>query len=267
MKMRHETTLHSKPRLLLDGLVFPEGPRWHDGKLWLADVQARRVLAVRLNGSYEVIQVFGDDSPSGLGFLPDGTPLVVSQHKRHVMRIDKDGLRLHADLSSIPGDRLNDMAVDALGRAYVGNIVPLGNVSEIVPVEQERRDDGLIPVNLDGSCKLVAKPLIGVNGTVITPDQKTLIVAETRAHRLTAFDIEGDGTLSNRRLYAETDSGFPDGIALDVEGAIWLGSPHSFEFLRVRKGGGVTDRIQLPKNTWGVACALGGADYRTLFLC
>jgi sugar lactone lactonase YvrE len=253
--------------LLLDGLVFPEGPRWKDGKLWFSDAPSKRVLTVDLAGMVQTIHTLTDDTPSGLGFMPDGSLLVVSQHKRQLLRLGEHGVSVHAELSEFPGDHLNDMAVDARGRAYVGMILRTGDETQSKPVEQERRCGSLILVTPDGCAQVVERPLHGVNGTIVTPDQKTLIVAETRAHSLTAYDIERDGSLSNRRDYAHTDGCFPDGIALDLEGAIWIVFPHSFEFLRIAKGGGVLERISLRKGTWGTACALGGPERRTLFMC
>ena len=250
-----------------EGLVFPEGLRWRGGKLWLSDTPTKRVLTVELDGKLEVAETLTDDTPSGLGFMPDGSLLIVSQHKRQLLLRRRPGqVSVHADLSAFPGDHLNDMAVDARGRAYVGMILRTGDETVTKPVEEEGRSDSLILVDEHGKAEMVARPLHGVNGTVVTPDQKTLIVSETRAHRLTGYDIESDGRLVNRRDYAMCDTGFPDGIALDAEGAVWLGSPHSSEFLRVAKGGGVLQRISLPKGTWGVACALGGPSLKTLFM-
>jgi sugar lactone lactonase YvrE len=241
----------------LDQLAFPESPRWHDGALWFSDFYTHRVQRVGLNGRREtVVEVPGQ--PSGLGWLPDGRLLVVSMTDRRLLRLDAQGLTEVADLSALAPFHCNDMVVDAKGRAYIGNF------GFDFASRQAPRSTGLILVQPDGQARLVAQDLHFPNGTVITPDGRTLIIGETYAARLTAFDIAEDGSLSGRRVWAALDKTSPDGICLDAEGAIWLASPTSREVIRVREGGEVTHRLPTPGQA--VACMLGGPDRRTLFV-
>jgi sugar lactone lactonase YvrE len=244
---------------LAEGLVFPEGPRWHGERLWVADLFARRVVRIDLDGTVETVAEL-DDMPSGLGFLPDGTPIVVSMHKRQLFSISDQRLRLHADLGGIGGDFLNDMVVDARGRAYVGRRFnkPASGWGSISP-------EAIVLVDEDRSIRVVAENLFGPNGTVITPDHRTLIVAESHAGRLTAFSIADDGSLTDRRLFATVD-GIPDGICLDADGAIWVGLSKFAAFVRVREGGEIAERIELSGGRYAIACMLGGPGRLTLFL-
>ena len=249
--------------VLLDGLVFPEGPRWHDGKLWFSDIHAYKVMAVDLEGRSEVVASV-PQHPSGLGFLPDGHLLVVSVLDRLLLRLDPDGLHTHADLNVLDSVLPNDMVVNEDGRAYIGDVA--FEISAGPP-----RPGNVILVTADGNVRLAAEGLSYPNGMVITPDGKTLIVAETIGRRLTSFDIAPDGSLSGRRPFADLATGaiggaHPDGICLDAEGAVWASSPPTSEFVRVREGGDITHRIPVP-GKWAVACMLGGEDRRTLFLC
>ena len=244
-------------KVLLDGLMFTEGPRWHDGKLFFSDMHAHKVLSVDLEGKAQTI-VEVPTWPSGLGWLPDGRMLIVSMTDRKVLRLDPDGLKTHADLGALASFYCNDMVVDGKGRAYVGNFgYDLLSGAPQKPAE-------LILVNPDGSARVAADGFDFPNGTVISPDGKTLVVGESMGHRLTAFDIQSDGSLTNRRLFADLGEGVPDGIALDAEGAIWVASPMSKELLRVRDGGAVAERIAF--DTMPIACALGGPERRTLFM-
>jgi len=241
------------------GLAFPEGPRWHDGALWLSDFYQRRVLRVTEDGQVRtVVDVPGQ--PSGLGWLPDGRLLVVSMNDRRLLRLDGNALVEVADLSGLAAWPCNDMLVDGEGRAYIGNFgfdllarAPFASTS-------------LLMVTPDGRAQVAAGDMHFPNGTVLTPDGRTLIVAESHGQRLTAFDVGAGGTLANRRVWAQlAGKGVgPDGICLDAEGAIWMASPVSREVLRVREGGEVTDRI--PTEGQAVACMLGGDDRRTLFV-
>lgn len=249
-----------EPQLLLDGLVFPEGPRWHDGRLWVSEMQGPRprVIAVDLDGRAEDI-VDVPAHPSGLGWLPDGRLLVVSMLDQKVLRLDPGGLVLHADLSPFAGGECNDMVVDPDGNAYVGNFgFDFRNGAPEKPTV-------LILVRPDGAASPVARDLVFPNGAVITPDRRTLIVGETFGRRLTAFEIRDDATLGPARLFADVAPAVPDGICLDEEGAVWVASPTTAEFLRVRDGGEVADRIPVPGRS-AIACMLGGPDRRTLFL-
>ena len=247
------------PRPLLDGLLFPEGPRWREGRLWFSDQHGHEVAAVDLTGRRETMASV-EAQPSGLGWLPDGRLLVVSMMDRKVLRLDGNVLATHADLSGHATFHCNDMVVDAQGRAYVGNFGwDLFGGGAPTPAL-------LVMVSPDGSVRVVADELMFPNGSVITPDGRTLVVAETAGLRLTAFDIAADGSLSNRRVWAQLDV-MPDGICLDAAGCIWLAVPTTpGGFLRVAEGGRVVDRLDLPDHG-GFACMLGGADGLDLFLC
>ena len=243
--------------VLLEGLAFPEGPRWHDGVLWFSDMHSQRVMTVDLDGNAETIVEVAND-PSGLGWLPDGRLLVVSMRDRKLLRLDAGGLREVADLSGIATHHCNDMVVDVRGRAYVGNFgAALDSGAAMIPA-------AIALVDTDGSVRVAAEDLMFPNGAVITPDGRTFIVGESFAARLTAFDIEDDGSLTNRRLWAQLENALPDGCCLDAEGAIWVASPISAEVLRVREGGEVAERIAV--DTQAIACMLGGDDRRTLFV-
>ncbi len=255
--------MSSETRVLLEGLTFPEGPRWHDGKLWFSDMQSQRVLTVDLQGSRETVAEVAQD-PSGLGWLPDGTLLVVSMQDRRLLAVDGEQQRVVADLSELAGGPCNDMVVDAAGRAYIGNIgsyTPL-SVDNVPPPTV------MVRVDPDGTTSVAADDLAFPNGTVITPDGSTLIVAETFAARLTAFDVGDDGSLSNRRVWAQLDGAFPDGICLDAEGAIWVADagPEGHRVLRVFEGGRIERTISVGQWT-AYACMLGGPNRRTLFIC
>jgi len=242
--------------VLIDGLVFPESPRWHNGKLWFSDMHAHRVMTIDLNGNAEtVVEVPGQ--PSGLGWLPDGRLLVVSMTDRRLLRLDPAGLAEVADLRKLASFHCNDMVVDQQGRAYVGNFgFDLIEQQPFAPAE-------IVLVTPDGDARVVADEMAFPNGTVITPDGRTLIVGETLGQRLTAFDIEPDGSLTGRRIWAEIEQATPDGICLDAENAIWVASPLSGEVLRLHEGGEVTHRVKV--TTQAFACMLGGSDRRTLF--
>ena len=244
--------------VLLDGLAFPEGPRWRDGKLWFSDMHGDRVMSVDLEGRSEtVVEVPG--RPSGLGWLPDGRLLVVSMVDRRLLRLDPGGLTQVADLSALASFHCNDMVVDAQGRAYVGNFGY--DVHGGAPV----KNAALVLVAPGGEARVVADDLRFPNGTVITPDGRTLVVGETLGQRLTAFDIEDDGSLGGRRVWAQLEGAFPDGICLDAEGGIWVANAAGTEVLRVLEGGELTHRLSV--STHAFACMLGGPDRRTLFVC
>ena len=248
-----------QPRILLDDLSFPEGPRWYNATLWF--VNGGTVCRVDLDGRMESVAPI-EGGGSGIGFLADGTPIVVSMQGRRLMRLTGNGPELHSDLQHFPGDFLNDMVVDGQGFAYVGTRRQ-GMTPTFAPHSKAEELDALILVQPDGSAGVAADSLISPNGAVISPDGKVLIVAETYGHRLTRFDRAADGSLHGRRVFAEVPGCFPDGICLDAEGAVWFGSPYTDEFIRVREGGDIADRVQLPT---GVACALGGPRRDILFL-
>ena len=248
----------TKPKVLLDGLVFAEGPRWHDGRLWLSDMHGHKVLAVTPEGRAETIAEM-PGRPSGLGFLPDGTPIAVSMADRRLVRLTSEGPKPYADLSSLVSGDPNDMVVDAKGRAYVGNFgFDLLGGAEMKAAE-------LVLVEPGGAARVVADELQFPNGMVITPDGSKLIVAETFGGRLAAFDIRIDGSLVRRANFAEIGERTPDGIALDAEGCVWASCFNEGEFIRVAEGGEIRETIALDGRR-AVACALGGPNRRTLFL-
>ena len=242
-----------------DDLLFPEGPRWHDGAFWFSDMYAREVCRIDSEGNRSVVaKVPG--CPSGLGWLPDGRLLVVSMEDHRVLRQEADGsLSEFADLSALAVHRSNDMVVDSRGRAYVGNFG-----LDLVGGEAPRKTN-LILATPEGEVREVANEISFPNGAVITPDGGTLILGETFAQQLSAFDIAADGSLENRRVWASVPGVAPDGICLDAEGAVWVASPISAEVVRVREGGTILERI--PVETQAFACMLGGAAGTTLFVC
>ena len=244
--------------VLLDGLCFGEGPRWHRAALWLSDMHARQVLRVSADGAAEVVCEV-EHWPSGLGWLPDGDLLVVSMTDRRLLRWDGARLHEHADLANLASFHCNDMVVDAGGRAYVGNFgFDLHARQQPAPAE-------LICVEPDGRARVVAGELQFPNGTVITPDGRSLIVGESWGARLTAFDILDNGDLANRRIWSELPEGaLPDGICLDEGGGIWCASPSSNECLRQLQGGEVTHRVAVAQGAF--ACMLGGDDGHTLYI-
>jgi sugar lactone lactonase YvrE len=243
---------------LLTGLCFGEGPRWHNNQLWFSDMHAHQVLTVDADGTTDaVLEV--ENQPSGLGWLPDGDLLVVSMTDRRILRWDGTRISEHADLAGLASFFCNDMVVDKQGRAYVGNF------GFDLHAGEPQKPAELICVEPDGSARIVADDVLFPNGTVITPDAGTLIVAETFASRLTAFDIESNGNLGNRRVWAELpDGAVPDGICLDSEGGIWSASPSTNECLRQIEGGQVTHRVAVDRGAF--ACMLGGSDGTTLYI-
>jgi sugar lactone lactonase YvrE len=247
------------PELFADGLTFPEGPRWYESELWLSDIHAHKVLAFSPEGHRRTVAEV-PQRPSGLGFHPDGTPIVVSVRDKRLLKIDPaGGTSLLADLADFPGNFLNDMVVDQEGRAYVGYRHDRG-----YSTLTDHRSEGVILVTRDGSARLAADGMSGPNGSVVTPDGKTLIVAESHASRLTAFDIAADGSLDNRRVFAELEAGV-DGCCLDADGQVWVAARG--ECQRYQEGGEVTARVTpVSPGFHPLACALGGQDRRTLYI-
>lgn len=259
----------TRPITLRDGFVFPEAPRWHEGRLWFSDIQAHRLMTLSPDGVAEIIADF-DDEPSGLGFLPDGAPVVALRRQRILVRLDGDGHGTHADLSEYTGPAvgsgppphdymLNDMVVSESGHCFVDLYYRRDHDDAGLPL-----GEALLCVGPDGSHRIAADALLGPNGIAITSDGATLIVAEMAARRLTAFTLSNQGVLSNRRVFADLGEHRPDGICLDAEGAVWVAAPGSKQVLRVREGGGVADSIAMESAP--VACMLGGDDRRTLFI-
>lgn len=244
--------------VIATGLSFPEGPRWHNGAFYFSDFHTHRVLRIATDGSLETV-VDVPNRPSGLGWRPDGTLLVVSMVDRRLMALADGGLQPVADLVHATGN-CNDMVVDARGRAYVGNFGFDRHAGETAITTCVQR------VDPDGSVHVAADDLFFPNGTVITPDGGTLVVAETYGHRLTAFDVAADGSLSHRRVWADLDGGFPDGICLDAAGAIWIADPRNKCCRRVLEGGQI-DRTIPTGDLGAYACMLGGEDRRTLYIC
>lgn len=263
-------------RTLAHQVYFGEGPRWRSGRLWFSDFYAHRVCSVDLAGDLrtelELAQPELKSRPSGLGWMPDGSLLVVRMELRQLWRRWPDGrFALHADLTGHSAHLCNDMVVDAQGRAYVGNfgfdldaeIHARGAESVIADHPQT----GLALVQPDGTVSDAApgERFSFPNGMVITPDGATLIVGETLGGRLTALDIGADGTLSNRREWAPTWPRIPDGICLDASGAIWIANPLAPECALIAPGGEVLDVVE----TDGLpcfACMLGGPEGKHLFM-
>jgi sugar lactone lactonase YvrE len=249
-----------QPRVLLDGLAMPESPRWHDGRLWFSNWGTRQIVAVDPDGSSEVVGEGSDGLGWATNWLPDGRMLVTGPH---LTRIEPDGSRvLHADLSDISPHGWSEITVDGRGNAYVNTIN--FDFAEFNEALTSGKAPGKIAlVTQEGEAREAANELAFPNGMVVTPDNKVLVVAESFAARLTAFDIADDGTLSRRRVWAEGVA--PDGICLDADGCIWASTAHGAnDCARFREGGEVLERIQLDGPCF--ATMLGGPDRRTLFM-
>ena len=252
--------------LLTDGLHFGEGPRWHQGRLWFSDFYDHAVRSVDEAGQVRT-ELEIDDQPSGLGWLPDGRMLVVAMHRRQLLRVDPDGIKVHAELSGVAAHLTNDMVVDASGRAYVGNFgfdldreLKAHGVESVIASHPTAK---LARVDPNGRVQVAADDMHFPNGCVITPDGRTLIVAETLAMRLTAFDIAPDGSLSNRRVLASLGMRAPDGICLDANGHVWVANAIAPECVLVAPGGEIVETVRTTRPCF--ACMLGGADRRTLY--
>ena len=234
-----------QPRTLLTGLGFGESPRWHDGRLWFCNWGFGEVMALGLDGTSEVMARIPTTIPFSIDWLPDGRLLVVSGQEALLLRQEPDGsLVTHADLTGLDSV-FNEIVVDGRGNAYVNG----GTIALVTP---------------DGSARQVAGGLEFGNGMAVTPDNATLIVAESHGNRLTAFDIAADGGLSGRRVWADLGRGVPDGICIDADGAVWYADVPNRRCVRVREGGEVLQTIDLDRG--GFACMLGGEDGRTLFM-
>lgn len=237
------------PTPLADGFCFGEGPRWFEGLLWFSDMLGAAVHTVTLQGAMTTLPVPGH-APSGLGFRPDGSLLIASTAARQVLRYDGDTITTVADLSGTVTADLGDMVVDELGRAYIGSQAFSGGL--------------IVRVDPDDTVTVVADGLDFPNGMVMTPDRR-LIVAESIGRRLTAFDLAADGTLTNRRVFADGLDGPPDGITSDADGGVWMSMTLAHQFERITDGGEVTHRIDIGDRA-AIACTLGGPERRTLFL-
>jgi sugar lactone lactonase YvrE len=240
--------------LTLPGLRFPEGPRWRDGTWWVSDQLGDTVHRIDAGGGHEcVLEV---DSPSGLGFLPDGALLVACMNDPRLVRLDAGRAEEIVDLHTC-GAHLNDMVVTPEGRAYV----------DVYDDHFDHSSHRIAMVTPDGEITAVARDVAYPNGITTTPDDTTLLLAETFGGRITAFGIEPDGTLSSRRTWAELPGGtHPDGLCLDDNQDVWVASYLAGEFLHVREGGEVLERVSVP-GRWAMSCCLGGDDGRSLLLC
>ena len=238
-------------------MAFLEAPRWRDDGLYCSDQHGHQVMRIDAEGNVEVLADV-PHCPSGLGWLPDDRMLVVSMEDRKLMHIDGANLALFADLSALAPFEINDMVVDRAGHAFIGQFgfdVHGGGKFASAP---------LLRVDPDGSTHIAAEDVSCANGMIVTEDESTLIVAESGASKLTAFDLAGDGALSNRRVWAELPTA-PDGICLDSENAVWVACPVGDKFIRVHEGGRVSEEIPVPERH-SIACALGGEDGQTLFM-
>jgi sugar lactone lactonase YvrE len=235
---------------LTTGFRFGEGPRWFEGLLWFSDMLGEAVHTVTLGGSMTTLPLPGH-APSGLGFRPDGSLLIVSTEARQLLRYDGEVVDTIADLSAVAPADLGDMVIDNRGRAYIGSQAFHGGV--------------VVRVDPDNTVRVVARDLDFPNGMVITADHKTLIVAESIGRRLTAFSIGEDGDLFDRRVFADGLDGPPDGICLDADGGVWTSMTLAHQFERITAGGHVTHRIDIGERA-AIACTLGGPADRTLFM-
>ena len=270
---------------LTGGLYFGEGPRWHENKLWFSDFYSHKVMTLDENNSLETVCEV-PSQPSGLGWLPNGDLLIVSMLDRKILRFSEGSISVHADLSEYVAHKCNDMVVGRDGTAYVGNF-GMGDAGESL------NSTHLMIVKSDGTVLKGPDNLLFPNGTVITEDGKNLIIAETLGAKLTSFDIEDNGELTNRKLWARTSPLFslliikflssmgfdlskvdfskysknlhvPDGICLDEKNGIWIASPTTKAVVRIEKGGNITDIIYTPKGAF--ACMLGGKERKTLYV-
>jgi sugar lactone lactonase YvrE len=260
--------------VVIEGRAFLEGPRWHDDCLYVSDFFGPEVLAVSSDGDVEVLCEV-PAQPSGLGFDPQGRLLIVSMLDRRLLRLEAGQISEVCDFSDLMQYTANDMVVDRQGRAYIGGFGWEYGVDPVI------HSTALVRIDPDGTSAVAANDLVFPNGAVITPDGRTLIISETFAGRITAFDVAEDGSLSNRRVWADLAHGsrwhtvpdaaasgrpLPDGLALDQEGAVWMGHAAGNGALRVAEGGEILEFI--PTGELAVyAAALGGPDRRTLYMC
>ncbi len=245
---------------LLDGRAFLEGPRWHDGALFVSDMHGHEVLRVDDAGACTVVVAL-EDAPSGLGWLPDGRMLIVSMGAKVVLRFDGAAVVEHADCAPFAPHEINDMVVDHHGHAFVSQFGYDHHAGE------KLRRAPVLRIDPDGSVHQATDALRMANGMVITADGHTLVVAESAGRRLLGFDLADDGSLSNQRVWADLPEGdYPDGICIDAEDAVWVSGPASDRFVRVREGGEVLHVVDVP-GRHAIACAIGGTDGHTLFCC
>jgi sugar lactone lactonase YvrE len=255
MKPPIELILPSAPAI--DGLAFPECPRWHADAWWFSDMHGQAIYRIAQDGSLTTVLEL-DDRPAGLGFI-GATMYAVAMTRRELLEVKNQQITRRVDLKGVAPYHCNDMVMDTKGRAYIGNF---GFNFE---AHEEPKTTGLALVREDGTVHQVADHLLFPNGMVLTDDGKSLIVAESYGRCLTEFDVAEDGSLSGQRDFARFDTRAPDGIGLDQDGAVWMASPPTKEVLRVERGGRVTHVIKTPVHA--LACMLGGPDGRTLMIC
>jgi len=254
--------------VIREGLAFGEGPRWHEGRLWFSDFYRHGVFSIAPDGSDERLEHAVPTQPSGLGWMANGDLLCVSATDHRVLRFSDGVASTFADISEYCGFWANDMVVSPSGFSYVGNF---GFDLDTLLAEQgvegllsSAPSTNLVVLDPDGDVIQVVADMAFPNGSVITPDGATLIVGETMAFRLTAFDIGGDGTLSNRRVWAQLDFVATDGMCLDADGQIWVANALANQCLRVREGGEITAEVTTTQTSF--ACMLGGDDGTTLYI-
>lgn len=243
-------------KTVFDGGKYLEAPRWHKGRLWFVDCMARTLLSIGPSGDLEQHATF-DDTPCGTGILPDGRLVVLTMFRKQLLAFADGQLSLYADLSDIATGTIDDMIVDGLGRAYVGDL------GFNMPPPPDRSTEGrIILVMPDGTRRVVARGLRFPNGIAVSSDHKRLVVAEMDGECLADHDIADDGSLTFRRKLPCGKE--PDGICLDRDGAIWVGSYGEDAFIKIDRDGQERQRIKTPGRR-GIACALGGADRTTLY--
>ncbi len=257
--------IHNTTTLLADsshGMKFTESPRWREGQWWFLDIHGQAIRTIDLQGKLGTVLEL-PFKPNGFGFRQDGSIMVGDALGRKIYRWDGTALTLLVDISASTVFCLSDGIVDSQDRMYIGDI----GYNFFDPSNQPVHTCVITCIEPDGSTRIVARDLSFPNGMVITPDGKTLIVAETVAHRLTAYDVLPNGDLANRRIYAELGEGVqPDGIALDAQGGVWIANPEGkHAVLRVLQGGEIAEAIAL--DTDGYAVMLGGPERRHLLIC
>jgi sugar lactone lactonase YvrE len=256
-------------RVLREGLGFGEGPRWHDGRLWFSDFYRHGIFSLDAAGINERQEHDVATQPSGLGWLPDGDLLYVSMTDQRVMRVSGGTTTLFADIAPYCNFWANDMIVSPSGFSYVGNFgfdldVMLRDVGAAAMMVSPPPTTNLVVLSPEGDILQIVPDMAFPNGTVLTPDGATLIVGETMAFRLSAFNVSADGTLSNRRVFAQMDYVATDGMCLDAEGQIWLANALTNKCLRVKEGGEITGEVVTSQNAF--ACVLGGDERTTLYV-
>lgn len=249
---------HYRTEVAAQGLAFPEGPRWHQGKLWFTDQHARTVHTLSMDGRLDT-RAETADLPGGLCWLPDGTTLVVYMTERRLMRLDEDGLTEYVDLSGLASFHCNDLVADSQGRIYAGNFgFDLHGGAPVRPAE-------LLLVDPDRQVELISEQVVFPNGSVITPDGIRLLVAETFAHRISEFRLDPRGRAEDHTIWADLGDATPDGICLDADLHLWVASPGTGELRLVRRGGETLATCETVGTPY--ACMLGGEDRQTLFVC